>query len=587
MAYSANKSGNASSDNEKWYYMVGEQKCGPVDTSDLISKLASGELAPDTRVWSKSLGKWTPANDTDLINQANAQEESSAEDNQKAEKPGKKPRWLIWAIIGVLVAAILAVAVFFLFFRNKKEDTVIPETTEAVEILTYGLAEPVVYEDENCKFLVDNISENGDFLELDVRCVNKTSDVLQFSWRNTSINGFMFDPYWSVRVSSNSAMESSITFPCSVLNSWNVLRADEINFVLSVFNDSGYRTLLEDSAQYIVPDFTKTGEVTPAGYQRFEGFGKYLFTKKVKSDDDGRPYYLKDEKPVYFDEIRDANGDLVYTMDFVGANDNIFYRDHVGRPYYFSLCGHTICHSCESTVSHDCTANMCSECGSVIYYECGAATYYDGYGFAFSDAETGKNYFYDINGKPAYYGNDGIPEYYEGTPTQEMLDAGMPEELTRANGCFLVHKEFSLYPTGLQADEVTYPERVKDTNEQVFWDGDKGCFVVLNGKQNVTGYSIQTYVENRSDHYIYMNWEDVEVNGIAVFPHAPEALRPHSYVYTTVTVPTKTLTDYKVGTVQQVEFRVQVKGENLSVPLYPIKWMAPVTAKTTEPQETK
>lgn len=574
MARNAHNSAAASSGSEKWYYMDGGKKIGPVEVSQLVSKLTSGELPPDTSVWVSGMDKWSPASETDLVNWANSQQAAWGEGMDQKEKPSRKSRWWIWLIIGLLVAAIVGVACAFLFSRKKAPE--VPVETAATEpaVITYGLDNPTVFENEQCAFLIDSIGEQGDYLELDVQCINKTSDVLMFSWRNTSVNGNMFNPLWSVRVASNSTTKSSITFPLSTLNSLNLLSADEIKFVLSVFNESHYRALLEESAKYIIPDFTKVGDPIPSAYQKIKGYDKYLFTWKVKKDENGRPYYLKNKKPVYFDEIRDANGELVYTMDFIGDNDNLFYRDLLGRPYYFEQCGYTICHSCESTAYHDCGTTMCLQCGSVIYHECGGAVYYDGYGFAFHDNETGKSYFYDINGKPAYYGNDGIPEYYEGTPTQEMLDAEVPEDLERANGSFLVHEEFTIYPTGRNADEITYPDRIQSSTEQVYWNGEKGSFVVLGGQQNVTGYIVHTYIENRADHYMYLCWEDVQVNGMSVFPDTSEALRPHSRTYKSILIPAKTLSDLDIDAVEEIAFRVHAAGENLSIPLYPIVWDA-------------
>lgn len=580
MEHSAYGAGAVSPDDEKWYYMDGDQKRGPVDAAEMISLLASGTLAPDTRVWTARLGKWAPADTTDLVNLANSQNTApaaSGPDPVEAAPAKRKRRWWIWLIIGLLLAALVGVALAFLLPRKSKPSAQaeVPSTTAPAAVPTYQLTDHVVYEDDSCAFIVDDVGEKGEFVELDVRCVNKTQDVLLFSWRNTSINGNMFDPLWSVRVSGDSTTHSSITFPRSTLDSLNLLSADEIKFVLAVFNDSQFKALLEESAKYIVADFTKTGEATPSGYQKIDGYDAYLFTRKVKTDKDGRPYYTRNKERIYFDEIRDANGQLVYGTNQTSPVGNLFYHDLHGRPYYFAGCGSSICHTCESTVHHDCTSPVCLVCGGTIQHQCGTTVYYDGYGFAFHDPESGKNYFYDAEGHAAWYGKDGVPEYYEGTVPQALVDAGKPRELVLGNGCFLVHEELSVYPTGLTAEEVVYPERITASTEQTYWDGDKGTFVVLGGETDeFRGYIVRTYIENRADHYMFLGWDDVEINGVSVYLDTSEALRPHSCTYRDILIPNSTLTAYSTGSVKEIAFRVHAVGENLSIPLYPIVWDA-------------
>lgn len=550
------KGSGAAPDNEQWYYMAGEQKCGPVDTAEIQAMLSSGELAPDTRVWSKSLGKWSPANTTDLVNHMN---NGQITVEQEAEKPSKRKKWWIWLIVGILIAILVGVACAVLVSRKKNaaapEETAEPVVTEPV--ITYGIEEPLVYEDDQCAFWIDTVYVRGDYLELDVRCQNKIEDVLRFAWDGTSINGSMFDPQWEVYVQGNATLDSSITFPFTNLDSHNLMPGDEIKYVLSVFNMVQYEKVLEESGDYIYRNANPTGKDPLGGSKEIEGYEGWFFSKKVRVDKDGRPYYVaKDKSKVYFDTIRDPYGSMVYEPDRTTIEKlaSIFYKDIFGRPYYFNKAGSTV--------------------------------YYDGYGYAFYDAEADRNYYYDINGQISYFGNNGVPEYYEGTVTQEQLDAGKPEKLEKAEGHFIVLKEFSLYPTGKTADQITRPERIYGENEKVYWDGEKGCFVLLDGTKNVQGYVIHTYVENNTDQYFYFCWTDVTVNGFNATLDSSTPMRPHSYYYRDILVTAETLQEIEEkldsDALEEIGFRLYALGENLNVPLYPITWDVPAEAENEE-----
>lgn len=535
----------------KWYYMDGGKKCGPVDESNILSKLSSGALEPDTRVWTKGMDKWAPASETDLVNrvdEARATPVVMSLNGAEQPAPKKKSRWWIWLIVGILVVAGGAAACFFLFFNPKEEQ---PEAPVA-PVITYGLAESLIFENEQCAFYIDDVGEKGDYLELDVRCVNKTEGPLTFVWNSTSVNGSMFDPLWDAQVMGSSTMKSSVTFPLSTLENYNLLPAEEIKFILRVYDEIGFSALAAESAPYIVRVPQDYDKKLYKDYKEVKDYEGYLFTKDVKVDKDGRPYYVNEEKEnVYFDEIYDLNGDPIYPVISDEVRYTDFYDDEFGRPYYFSKSGRTI--------------------------------YYEGCGFAFSDPETGKNYFYDESGKAAYYGNDGIPEYYEGMIPKDLADAGMPHALAKAIGHNIVHKEFTIYPTGKTAEEVTYPGRISAITEQTYWNGDKGSFIVLGGTMDeFKGYIVHTYIENRSDSYILFGWTGAIVNGVPAIPDSISVLRPNSGCYRNIVIPLSLLKENKIKEVEEIDFQVFAEGENLSVPLYPIAWEVKTIAGVTD-----
>ena len=457
--------------------------------------------------------------------------------------PKKKSRWWIWLIVGILVVGIGAAAAFFLLSPKEEAE---PEAVSE-PALTYVLENYVVFENEKCAFIIDEIGEKGDYLELDVRCVNYTASPLSFTWESTCLNGSMFDPQWNdprhsyITVLGNSTMKSSITFPLTKLETLNLLPANELKFILKIFDEYAYENLYKESRDYIRP-LSETSRYKD--FRKIKDYDGYLFSPKVKLDEDKRPYYVNEDKEkVYFDEIYDLNGYPCYPIVSDEVEYTHFYDDDLGRPYYFNRSGDTI--------------------------------YYDGYGFAFTDPVTGKNYFYDENGKPAFYGYSGIPEYYNDVVSQELLDAGKPLYLEKAFSHNIVHKEFTIYPTGLTAEEVERPNRVFATSEEVYWAGEKGNFLVLGGTMDeFQGYIVHTYIENLSDNYIYFGWDSAKVNGVNAGSGHISVLRPHSTVYKDVVIPIDLLKENSIKVVEEIKFRVYAVGENLSVPLYPIVWEA-------------
>lgn len=547
MERTAYGSETASSGGEKWYYMLDGKKCGPVDAPELISMLTAGTINPGTRVWTKGMAGWTPVEATDLADRANGKSVVIKD----PEKPAKRrKRWWIWLIIGILIAILVGIAASVIFHRKDAAE-VAEETVASEPVLTYGLEDPLVFENEECAFLIDDIGEKGDYLELDVRCINKTPDVLSFAWNSTSINGSMFDPLWQVYVQGNATMKSSITFPLSNLQSHNLIPGEEIKFVLSVFNETQFAKVLEESDKYIARNVVAAGKDHFGGCKVIEGYDGWFFSWRTRIDKNGRPYFVTSDKTsIYFDEIRDSHGNLIYEPDTAEYWTGKFYDDSFGRPYYFSKTGATV--------------------------------YYDGYGYAFYDKESNRHYYYDENGQIAYYGNNGVPERYEGTVSQELLEKGKPEKLENADGHFIVHKEFAVYPTGKTAGEVTRPERISGDAEQVYWNGEKGCFVLLGGTKDIKGYTVHTYVENNTDDYFYFCWADVTVNGLPAYPDSSIPLRPQSCSYRDILIPASVLEELEIDAVEEIGFTLDARGENLSVPLYPITWEAPSASENDQ-----
>ena len=84
----------------------------------------------------------------------------------------------------------------------------------------------------------------------------------------------------------------------------------------------------------------------------------------------------------------------------------------------------------------------------------------------------------------------------------------------------LVDDEFVVYPTGLDANSVVYPERSISASEQVIIDNESCIFIIESVETDAfRGYTINCYLENKTSDWLLFLWDDVSVNGYMVDPY--------------------------------------------------------------------
>ena len=86
MQSTAHKSNTGVGGNEKWYYIQGGKKCGPVDGDKLVSMIDAGSLPQNTRVWTSGMDNWASAADTLLADRVGTRPEAMGTDEQPTEK---------------------------------------------------------------------------------------------------------------------------------------------------------------------------------------------------------------------------------------------------------------------------------------------------------------------------------------------------------------------------------------------------------------------------------------------------------------------------------------------------------------------
>ena len=96
----------------------------------------------------------------------------------------------------------------------------------------------------------------------------------------------------------------------------------------------------------------------------------------------------------------------------------------------------------------------------------------------------------------------------------------------------LSKERITVYPTGLSADKVVYPQRRTTDKEFVAIDNEKLTFIILDTENNADwGYTLNCYLENKTDESLMFSWSDVSVNGFMADPFWANELCAHGKCY--------------------------------------------------------
>lgn len=108
--------------------------------------------------------------------------------------------------------------------------------TEApTEAADYTLSGLTLVDNDSCSFTVTGTEYNEHLgLQISVLCENKSDRPLMFSWNNTSVCGFMYDPMWAEEVAAGKKVNGVIGIDTYALEQMKVESVDEITFTLYV-----------------------------------------------------------------------------------------------------------------------------------------------------------------------------------------------------------------------------------------------------------------------------------------------------------------------------------------------------------------
>ena len=121
------------------------------------------------------------------------------------------------------------------------ETTPVAQTPTEPPVVPMEMGETVIIDNENCTFTIKSASQNAYVgMTVEVLLENKTDKTLLFTWNNTSVNGFMHDPFWAEEVAPGKKANSTINFDTYQLESYGVESVDEIEFTLHVYDSDDF-----------------------------------------------------------------------------------------------------------------------------------------------------------------------------------------------------------------------------------------------------------------------------------------------------------------------------------------------------------
>lgn len=127
----------------------------------------------------------------------------------------------------------------------------------------------------------------------------------------------------------------------------------------------------------------------------------------------------------------------------------------------------------------------------------------------------------------------------------------------------------TVYPTGKKADQVTTPQRVPVENEQAVIM-DETCTCILQGTDldDIRGYTVNCYLENKSDRALDFTWSNVTINGKPVNLLYEEAVLPGTIGYSDVIFQIDKLQDAGVnsGDISTIAGKVMVYDKSQGTP---------------------
>ena len=98
-----------------------------------------------------------------------------------------------------------------------------------------------LYRNDRCAFSVTKTEYNEHLgLQVHVLCENNSDNTLLFTWNNTAVCGYMYEPYWAEEVAAGKKVNSTIDFDTYELEQMGISSVDEIFFTLSVIDAENF-----------------------------------------------------------------------------------------------------------------------------------------------------------------------------------------------------------------------------------------------------------------------------------------------------------------------------------------------------------
>lgn len=127
----------------------------------------------------------------------------------------------------------------------------------------------------------------------------------------------------------------------------------------------------------------------------------------------------------------------------------------------------------------------------------------------------------------------------------------------------LVNDEFIVYPTGLDASSVVYPERNSTATEQIIADNESCVFIIERAENDpIWGYTLICYLENKTSEPLMFTWENVSVNGFMIEPFWATDVQPGKRSYSDINFSSSKFEENNISDVEEIEFKLRIHNSD-------------------------
>ena len=123
----------------------------------------------------------------------------------------------------------------------------------------------------------------------------------------------------------------------------------------------------------------------------------------------------------------------------------------------------------------------------------------------------------------------------------------------------IVQETYTVYPTGMTADQIVYAERRKVEGEQVVLDNDQVTFIILETSKGITGsYIMKCYLENKTDKSLMFTWKDTSVNGFMMDPFWATTVPSGKREYSDISFSNSDLEKNDIKSIEEIEYTLHI-----------------------------
>ncbi|MEX1307282.1 MAG: hypothetical protein AB1Z19_01990 [Eubacteriales bacterium] len=123
----------------------------------------------------------------------------------------------------------------------------------------------------------------------------------------------------------------------------------------------------------------------------------------------------------------------------------------------------------------------------------------------------------------------------------------------------IVEETYTIYTTGLDADSIVVPERTIVDGEQVVVDNDSFSFIIQSVEvDDFWGYTLNCFIENKTDMTLMLAWDDVAVNRHKINPFWAAEVAPGKMKYTQISFSLEELAKNGIIKVKEIEYLLYV-----------------------------